>query len=211
MALVDVSSSLGSQGQPRMQAICDGCGREEVFANPRGDEGKGRKKIQQMGWEVVGKSERCPACKAKRKVARMTVKKVIPDPAKPDPKTGLREPTRAQRREIMGMLEVSYDVDAGRYSGHETDETLAAVLNVLPGWVASIREEFFGAAGSNDEIEALQSSFDDLGKRVAAFLEASSKVSRQASELAAELAGYQKRLAKVKDAVGARAMGRARG
>lgn len=210
MALVDVSNSLGSQGQPRMKATCDGCGREEVFANPRHDDGKARKKIQHMGWEVVGKTERCPACKAKRKAARMAAKTVQKAKAQPVPGAGLREPTRAQRREIMGLLEVSYDVEAERYSGHETDETIAAVLNVLPGWVAAIREEFFGAAGGNDEIAALQSGYDDLSGRVADLLSKLSEVSQQASNISAELTGYKDRLSKVQRAVGERAMARAR-
>lgn len=210
MALVDVSASHGSQGQPRMKVICDDCGREEVFANPRGDEGKARKKIQQMGWDVVGKAERCPACKAKRKAQKMAARKPKPVPVESASDALLRQPTRAQRREIMGLLEVSYDVEVERYSGHETDETIAAVLNVLPGWVSAIREEFFGAAGGNDEIAALQSGYDDLAGRVADLMSRLAEVSQQASDIGAELTGFKVRLSKVQKAVGARAMARAR-
>lgn len=210
MSLLDVSTSLGSQGQPRMKAICDDCERDEVFANPRGDEGKARKKIQQMGWEVAGKSERCPACKAKRKAQKMAARKPKPVPVAPASDALMRQPTRAQRREIMGLLEVSYDVKAERYSGHETDETVATVLNVLPGWVSAIREEFFGAAGGNDEIADLQSAFDDLGRRVADHMIEVAQISRQAAELRDELKGYEGRLDKVQKAVGERAMARAR-
>jgi hypothetical protein len=211
MSLLDVSTSLGSQGQPRMKAICDDCERDEVFANPRGDEGKARKKIQQMGWEVAGKSERCPACRAKRKAQKMAARKPKPVPVAPASDALMRQPTRAQRREIMGLLEVSYDVEAERYSGHETDETIATVLNVLPGWVSAIREEFFGAAGGNDEIAALQSGYDDLAGRVADLVSKLAEVSQQASDISAQLTGFEGRLSKVQKAVGERAMARARG
>ncbi|MEQ3679229.1 hypothetical protein [Pseudophaeobacter sp.] len=123
----------------------------------------------------------------------------------------MRQPTRAQRREIMGLLEVSYDVEAERYSGHETDETIATVLNVLPGWVSAIREEFFGAAGGNDEIAALQSGYDDLAGRVADLVSKLAEVSQQASDISAQLTGFEGRLSKVQKAVGERAMARARG
>ena len=72
---------------------------------------------------------------------------------------GLRRPTPAQKRHIIGLLEDSYDDDAKRYRNpRDTDKTLAEVIGggCLWGWVAEIREELFGPDTRNAEIEALR-------------------------------------------------------
>ncbi len=53
------------------------------------------------------------------------------------------------------MLVITYDGDAKRYKGTDTDKTIADALGngVMPGWVAEIREQNFGPAGGNEEIE----------------------------------------------------------
>lgn len=74
-----------------------------------------------------------------------------------DTVTELRQPTREQKRQIMAMLEASYDTKAGRYTGGDTDKTVAEAIGggVMPGWVSEIREEFFGPDGGNDDMETV--------------------------------------------------------
>lgn len=204
MALVDVSASLGARGQPRMKAICDSCQREEVIPCQSKEAGQARKKLQEMGWRVVGKAEHCPACAAKERAAKLKKQ-----PEKAGHKQELRKPTRAQRREIVGLLEVSYDVEKECYTGNETDETLAKVLGVMPGWVAEIREEFFGADGGNQELSALIDDFSTLTKAVVGFGDEASNLMSQFNKALDEMSKLGKRLDQVQKAVGPRGMARA--
>ncbi|WP_147405737.1 hypothetical protein [Cereibacter sphaeroides] len=75
----------------------------------------------------------------------------------------LRQPTREQKREIVAMLDMAYDTAAGRYRGADTDKTIAETIgpNIMPGWVAEIREDLYGPAGENDEMQAIR---EELGK-----------------------------------------------
>lgn len=65
--------------------------------------------------------------------------------------------TREQKRQIMSLLDIGYDTEAGRYKGADTDATVAAAIGggVMPGWVTELREEFFGPDGGNGEMDAL--------------------------------------------------------
>ena len=151
------------KGVNRANAVCDDCGREETVTcdytrDAAGDwhpnEGQVTRKLVGQGWAVVKRNLRCPACEAKRKIenrqeAAMKASNVTVAP--------IREPSREEKRQIMSLLEVSYDADAGRYKGADTDQTVATAIGggVMPGWVAAIREEFFGPDGGNGEMDAL--------------------------------------------------------
>lgn len=91
------------------------------------------------------------------------MKKTI-EPSRQAPRT----PTLAQRHEITGMLMLSYDHKAGRYTGAETDKTIAEAIGggCMPGWVAEIREANFGPAGGNEEIEAIRAEIAALSARL---------------------------------------------
>lgn len=152
------------RGEPMARCRCHDCGRiaeircaHEGTNSPRGAKtakvvaSQAIKKLSDSGWSFVAKKPRCPKCEAERrapkpKEAEMTTA-VTPEP---------REPTREQKREIMGMLETVYDTKAQRYRGVETDKTVAEALGsgILWGWVARLREEFFGPDG-NEAVEKL--------------------------------------------------------
>lgn len=72
----------------------------------------------------------------------------------PKSATALVQPSRQQRRDIIGILQDVYDVKKQRYQKAETDQTVAEVLNIKRwAWVTQIREEFFGPDGNEaDEI-----------------------------------------------------------
>ena len=158
MRFVDVSRGHGGKGQPRKKAVCECCDREEVISSPKGAEGHATKKIQQMGWTLIGKVMRCPNCEAKRKVEDMSQKAKENVP--------LRQPTRAQIREIVSLLDDVYDVKSERYLRGDTDETVAEVLGVLPGWVVAERERAFGPAGGNEDLDALVAEVAQLGNEI---------------------------------------------
>lgn len=170
----------GVPGVPRVRCICDGCGREEVVTcdYERGrdgvwapKDGQAVRKMVGRGWGHVKAQLLCPACEAARRAAisrRVAATCSLPTEAKGEgeemkktiePSRQVpRTPTLAQRHEITGMLMLSYDHKAGRYTGAETDKTIADAIGggCMPGWVAEIREANFGPAGGNEEIEAIR-------------------------------------------------------
>ncbi len=114
-------------------------------------------KATKQGWSYIKGRLRCPACEAKRKADAAVKKQENDEMTEAATVTELRQPTREQKRQIMSMLEASYDTKAGRYTGGDTDKTVAETIGggIMPGWVSEIREEFFGPDGSNDDMEAV--------------------------------------------------------
>lgn len=116
-------------------------------------------RIRAAGWRTQGKSHTCLACLTKPKEQpKEEPMAQVPEPA--------RQPTREQKREIMAMLQDVYDSKAQRYRGIETDKSVAETLGdgILWGWVAQLREEFFGPEG-NEEIDKLVAEVRDLVRR----------------------------------------------
>jgi len=156
-------------GVTRAEVNCDTCDRSEVVAceyvmgGRRAErvpnESQARAKVMGMGWTYIKNKLRCPSCEAKRKVIQMPIKEVKTETP--------REPTKRQRIEIFTMLADVYDIDAGRYMQGDTDDTIADVLGVMPGWVAKIREAEFGPDGSNQSIEELTQKIDAMVKEIA--------------------------------------------
>lgn len=137
--------------ESRFLALCDGTMTlQEVTAR--------------MGWSSMG-SARAYFKKLQKRGAML--KKdggtVVYMKSQEQPATGLRVPSQEQKRQIFEMLGVVYDTKAGRFTGCESDVTVATALGngILFGWVAAIREEFFGPAGGNEELEKLQSDMRD--------------------------------------------------
>lgn len=142
-----------------MSIQCRNCGAKAYFL-----QGGGRRlpsiaasqHFRNQGW-LVGNGPRmdtCPECRdRKRKPDLKVVEKV--SPAKADEP---REMTRADRRIINDKLDEVYDENA--YVVPWTDASVARDLGVPVAWVAQVRDEFFGPAGSNPE-------FDDFMEKAA--------------------------------------------
>ena len=156
--------AIDGKGVNRANVVCDECDRREpvtcdYMRSPGGqwtpNEGQVRKKITAHGWSDIKGKLRCPKCEAKRKAQpqKQEAQKVA---AEEPP----REPTKVQKREIMAMLEVAYDTEGERYKGGETDDTVADALNVMPGWVRELREEFFGPDGGSADMDELLAEFE---------------------------------------------------
>lgn len=167
---------LQAKGKSIALIICDDCGQsEEVPCAYRGkvdrrtktarpNDGQARARALDVGWSVVRNKMRCPNCEEKRKAQPMPITKEAsakPPPAKPQ---AARTPSKRERIEIFALLADVYDIDAGRYRNAETDDSVADVLGVMPGWVAEIREAEFGPDGSNDEIAKLSEAFEQSRK-----------------------------------------------
>lgn len=201
---------IGKHGsRPAALAVCDDCGREQEVVCDYTRASGGRwipneaqivKKLAGQGWSFIKKALRCTDCEAKRK------------PAKEAPVTAtnevIRQPTREQIREIIQMLDIVYDSKAGRYTGMETDASVAKSMGsgIMPGWVAAERERAFGPAGGNEELEILTR---DVEARRASVKTLEASVKSLEAKVAEELNGLdviQKRLEAIKKAVGPRAV-----
>lgn len=201
MSLAKVATNIGRRGYPSIRANCDYCNRSEVIPCSKGAEGRAIKKIQEMGWSVIKKDLRCPKCEAQRKVENMSPK------VKPAAPTRL--PTRAQRREIYLMLADCYDCDNERYQRGDTDETLAEVLSVMPGWVAEIREKDFGPDGGNEDIEALTKQCQSFLKDAHALVAKRDKETDTMAAAIKQVTSISEQLEKIKKSVGPRNLKRA--
>lgn len=192
---------------PHAKATCDECsksilvacgykrikGREQAVP----DEGQIRNRLTQQGWKVLRKTIECPECVAKKQG---------PKPVTEKPTAVPNEPTREQKRAIMDLLEEVYDTDGEHYKSGDTDETVADVLGVMPGWVAKLREEFFGPDGGNEEIADLLGRIEAIEKRIEEDGKHAAALSKRLEEEAEKIAQAKKDLTKIKRAVGPRVL-----
>ena len=162
------STPKGASRRPYAEVTCDHCGFSENFradyekvSSDRFEvkEGQVLMKATHKGWSNIKGSLRCPECEAKRRDAakpqkEITVKNVVNLPITEEP----RQPSRDQKREIIALLNEVYDTKAGRYTGGETDKTVAETIGggVMLGWVAQVREDLFGPDGGNDDLVELR-------------------------------------------------------
>lgn len=209
--------AINARGVNRVRAICDACGREEVvtcnYLRRPGrvrvpDEGQANRKMIGQGWAEVKGKLHCPACEAKRKATGMTKTTTKPAPAQ-TAEAPLRQPTRAQKRDIMDLLEEVYDTAAERYRQGDTDATVAEVLGVMPGWVAEIRDAFFGPDGGNEDIAAALGRMEALEREMRAVAEEAARQRAAAEKKLAELSVLKVDLDRIRVAVGPRALRKA--
>jgi hypothetical protein len=217
MSVTPIPRGTGQSRNPEARLVCDECCAEtrvacDYFRGPGAlwtvNEGQALKKAQGLGWARVKGVLRCPVCVAARRAPK------IKEAAVAENVTDLRQPTRDQKRQIIGLLTDTYDTEAGRYRGRDTDQTLAEVMGggVMPGWVAAIREELFGPEGGNDELERLavdvREHLAQLDARATALHETLAGATaglREMNELKAKAAEHLKRIEAIKAAVGPRA------
>lgn len=143
----EVTIPYGERQTKAMRIVC-GCGTIGYFPHERGVSRKppmaAAQHFQNKGWQVgnAPKKDVCPDClrKPKRKegTTMATTKPVAEAP---------RDMTREDRRIINDKLDSVYSQDA--YKAPWTDSAVAKDLGVPRDWVAQVRDQFFGPAGSN--------------------------------------------------------------
>ncbi|REF69937.1 hypothetical protein [Paracoccus versutus] len=202
--------AIAGKGANRARAICDYCGREEVVTcdylgrsngAQKPNVGQINRKLTGQGWDVRSGKLHCPSCAAhKRAFAQqekqeLTVSQTNAETRDPP------EASREQKRLIIMALEEAYDVSAQRYRGGQTDATLASELGngIRAGWVAEKREELFGPAGGNEEIDAIRGEVEAIDAAMAEGLEVLRK------DITNRISALSKRIDAVCAAVGPRA------
>jgi hypothetical protein len=89
---------------------------------------------------------------------------------------------RDTKRLIIITLQECYDEKNGCYCAGNTDKIVAQRLNCPQAWVADIRDEIFGDAGSNPEVDVVLAEAKDLAV----------EVQREADEMRKQIAQHVK-------------------
>lgn len=184
----------------KARVTCDQCSNEHTFTCDYGNEGQANRRLTAAGWKLVKKKTICSACAVPEEKEKTLAEPVIPTTAAPT------EPTRQQKRQIMDALEDAYDLNKGRYIGGETDDTLAKTLGVLPGWVAKLREEFFGPDGGNEDIDVLLAECAQSVTKLQALLKDAEALDGQVRVAIREVQATHTKLDAIKKAVGPRVL-----
>lgn len=202
---------------------CDECDHEtSVKAQHNRHRGNGAKrtvidsqvitKLTAKGWTNIKKTLRCPACEAVRANVQTTVEPTETDMT--EATTELRQPSREQKRQIISLLNEVYDTKSGRFTGGETDKTVADAIGggVMFGWVAQIRDELFGPDGGNEELETLiaearqwQAETSTLAKKCHDDIQSALASLREYNKLRDKLGDLTSRADKLKKAIGPKA------
>lgn len=120
------------------------------------------------------------------------------------------EPSRKQKREIMDLLEEVYDTENERYRSGDTDDSVADVLGVMPGWVTRLREEFFGPVGESQEMVDLSKELSAMRIDAAAMMERATEMHNDFTELSKRIANAEAKLGRIRNAVSPRVLEKAR-
>lgn len=194
---------IGQTGRPEMQVLSEG----DVIA-----------KLRKHGWSYNKKALLCPECataKAPAKTPKPKPKETVIVTQLPKTDApAVRQPTREQRRQIVDLLGTCYDTKAERYIGTDTDKTVADCIGggVLFGWVAQVREEFFGPDGGNGEMEEVlqaiktqRAALDAIQGTVDSVVQMLNGAASSLDKAYAHLAILERRLDAIKVAVGPKA------
>lgn len=220
-----LTPNIDAMGFPIAECTCDVCGYmttvKAQHTRHRSNEKKKSVvesqvliKLQAQGWTYIKKTLRCADCETERTQKFTKPKAMESEMANIDTTNDLRQPTREQKRQIMELLNEVYDTKEARYTGGETDKTVAETLGggVMPGWVAQLREEFFGPDGGNEELAGLSAEMKQLQDRTAEVakmcreqIDASLSSLREYNKLRDKLAEMAGRIDKLKKAIGPKA------
>jgi len=189
------------EGREKALCHCDTCLTENITLPAR--HGSGRKpaiknmdtvytQLRKAGWLVNGKVITCVSCT--EKLQKDTVMQKEQD---------LRQPSKKQKRDIIGLLEDVYDTENERYRGVETDKSVADTLGdgILWGWVSQVREELFGPDGNEHNLVAageIQQWIDSSQQVIDEFSQRAKEYAQMLKELEAIKAQGEKLIAKIK-------------
>jgi outer membrane murein-binding lipoprotein Lpp/predicted Fe-S protein YdhL (DUF1289 family) len=172
------------------------------------NKGSVTKAYQAKGWAMIGRKLVCAECQEKRReTSRWLLTASKEKPAMTNVES-IRQPTREQKRQITEMLTDCYDTKAGRYTGTETDKTIAEAIGggCMFGWVDAIREDMFGPDGGNEEHTAIATALLELSAKADTLETVVQAVMRDLKAVRTDVRAMQERLASVVKAVGPKAV-----
>lgn len=196
-----------TRGNPILVAVCNDCGKPIKVAamhGRKGDDGHGQAmaKIRKRGWTCIKNTIRCKECSAQRKAAPQPMPQHDNHPTTHlSQDQALKHPSKDQKRAIMKLLDEVYDTTNERYLAQESDDSVADVLGVMPAWVSDIREEFFGPAGSNEEVDKITARINQWLINAEADLEKVNALAAALETAVADAREHKKTLDNIKSAL----------
>lgn len=189
-----------------MHGTMNGGGRkvEPVLQN----KGSVTKAYQAKGWAMIGRKLVCAECQEKRRETSRWLLSSEKDRLAMTNVEPIRQASREQKRQIIEMLTACYDTKAERYTGSETDVTIAEAIGggCMFGWVAAIREDMFGPDGGNEEHEALATVLSELSAKADTLEIVAQTVMQDVKAIRADMKAMQDRLKVVVKAAGPKAV-----
>lgn len=151
-------SILSLRGNMKARAECAVCGvhHDWEVANRVPPE-RVRKHYSGLGWHI-GRRLTCPDCMKKKEKPKMSVVPI----AKPEPVAASTDAAKKNKRLVIVALEDYFDEATKRYRDSHDDDTVAKELGLAPGFVAMVREEFYGKMAEPDEVTALRGEVSKL-------------------------------------------------
>lgn len=190
----EVPIKVGDQQVKAMRIVCSECDAVGYYAFQTGH--KRRPPIaavqyfQNKDW-VVGSSPRKDLCPVHAKLSRRKGTKAMPDATAPAAEKP-REMTREDRRIINDKLDEVYG--NGAYKTPWTDSAVARDLGVPRDWVAQVRDQFFGDAGTNPLFDEYLAAKAGIEQVMAAVLASQDLAIKQFEACTKELAELRKKL-----------------
>lgn len=113
--------------------------------------------------------------------------------------------SREEKRAIIRRLDEVYDTVSQRYVDDWTDHRVAQGMNLPRAWITELRDEVYGPAGSNDEMDQLSTQMKDMLARLEDTVEQCLSAAASAEKLNAEVKSLEIRVARLREAVGPQA------
>lgn len=153
---------LDMRGNLKSRLQCSSCGAHEEWdvANRVPPE-RVRKYYLAKGWSLAGRP-RCPACQSRKKEPKPMATVTNIEPKATAPIAANTDAARKNKRLVIVTLEDCYNETKRRYNDGHSDATVAKELDLVPGFVALVREEFYGKMAEPSEITELRAKLSEL-------------------------------------------------
>lgn len=174
---VELSQRHGNYYRTVAQVACRECGVTESIGIKTGGglmpPNVIQQKFEQKGWSIGAnpKWDTCPSCAKKEKVVTLKVYNEVAKEIDSKP----REMSRDDRRVIFAKLDEVYLDEQRGYERGWSDQKVATDLGVPRKWVEIIRQENFGAIGSNEDMSEYLAQAESLVKEARKALEEARK------------------------------------
>jgi hypothetical protein len=135
------------------RVVCASCGgKDEWRVRGLPEPAIVKKHFVRHGW-VLKRRATCEVCAARRKEPPMPEVTSKPAPAK---LAADSDAAKRNKRLVVLALEDYFDEASSRYRLGHDDESVGKELDLAPGFIALVREEFYGKLAEPDEVGELR-------------------------------------------------------
>lgn len=154
--------AIGHGGVRKVSTItCVGCRRVDEFVHVGAKPAEAVEQyFRNHGWQVgrTARKDVCPTCQLQPKKEKQVKQiEVVPEIVVAQ---SPRQMDRDDRRLIFAKIDEVYEKES--YVAPWSDASVARSLGVPRAWVSQVRDEMFGPAGSNPELDAYLTQVEEL-------------------------------------------------